>query len=147
MTKPIFREPKIGDRVILIDDESEGVIKQITIAGGPIINFDDGTEAIYTRNQLINLFTYKEKESKMTADDVINILRGGQYPGDYDEVAAANCIENLVKELKDQKNYLKITFEVIIQKIDLCNQLQQKLEDCTCQGGHSEAYLKAKGKL
>jgi len=26
-------------------------------------------------------------------------------------------------------------------------QLKEKLEDCTCQGGHSEAYLKAKGKL
>jgi len=25
--------------------------------------------------------------------------------------------------------------------------LEEKLEDCTCQGGHSEAYLKAKGKL
>ena len=25
-------------------------------------------------------------------------------------------------------------------------QLKEKLEDCTCQGGHSEAYLKAKGK-
>jgi peptidoglycan hydrolase CwlO-like protein len=26
-------------------------------------------------------------------------------------------------------------------------QLRSDLEDCTCQGGHSEAYLKAKGKL
>lgn len=25
--------------------------------------------------------------------------------------------------------------------------LKEQLEDCTCQGGHSEAYLKAKGKL
>ena len=25
--------------------------------------------------------------------------------------------------------------------------LEEKLEDCTCQGGHSKAYLKAKGKL
>jgi hypothetical protein len=83
----------------------------------------------------------------MTPDEVIHILDEGEYPGYYDEVAAVDCIKNLVKELKDQKNYLKITFEIIIQKIDLCNQLQQKLEDCTCQGGHSQAYLKAKGKL
>jgi predicted RNase H-like nuclease (RuvC/YqgF family) len=26
-------------------------------------------------------------------------------------------------------------------------QLREALEDCTCQGGHSEAYLKAKGRL
>ena len=25
--------------------------------------------------------------------------------------------------------------------------LKEQSEDCTCQGGHSEAYLKAKGKL
>ena len=25
--------------------------------------------------------------------------------------------------------------------------LEQQLEDCVCQGGHSEAYLKAKGRL
>jgi hypothetical protein len=25
--------------------------------------------------------------------------------------------------------------------------LKEALQDCTCQGGHSEAYLKAKGKL
>ena len=24
--------------------------------------------------------------------------------------------------------------------------LKEQLEDCTCQGGHSEAYLKVKGK-
>jgi hypothetical protein len=27
------------------------------------------------------------------------------------------------------------------------NELEEDLKDCTCQGGHSEAYLKAKGKL
>jgi hypothetical protein len=26
-------------------------------------------------------------------------------------------------------------------------EIQQLKEDCTCQGGHSEAYLKAKGRL
>lgn len=25
--------------------------------------------------------------------------------------------------------------------------LKSQLEDCTCQGGHSQAYLKAKGRL
>jgi hypothetical protein len=26
------------------------------------------------------------------------------------------------------------------------NELEEQLEDCTCQGGHSEAYLKAKDR-
>jgi hypothetical protein len=58
----VSREPKIGDRVILLDDESEGVIESLSIAGGPRINFDDGAYGNYTRLELITLFAYKEKE-------------------------------------------------------------------------------------
>ena len=58
----VSREPKIGDRVILLDDESEGVIESLSIAGGPRINFDDGCYGNYTRIELITLFAYKEKE-------------------------------------------------------------------------------------
>jgi len=58
----VFREPKIGDRVILIDDESEGVIEGLSIAGGARINFDDGCYGNYTRVELITLFAYKESE-------------------------------------------------------------------------------------
>jgi hypothetical protein len=58
----ISREPKIGDRVILLDDESEGVIESLSIAGGPRINFDDGAYGNYTRLELVSLFAYKEKE-------------------------------------------------------------------------------------
>ena len=58
----VSREPKIGDRVILLDDESEGVIESLSIAGGPRINFDDGCYGNYTRFELITLFAYKESE-------------------------------------------------------------------------------------
>ena len=58
----VSREPKIGDRVILLDDESEGVIESLSIAGGPRINFDDGCYGNYTRVELITLFAYKESE-------------------------------------------------------------------------------------
>ena len=58
----VSREPKIGDRVILLDDESEGVIESLSIAGGPRINFDDGCYGNYTRFELISLFAYKESE-------------------------------------------------------------------------------------
>ena len=57
----VSREPKIGDRVILLDDESEGVIESLSIAGGPRINFDDGCYGNYTRFELISLFAYKER--------------------------------------------------------------------------------------
>ena len=61
----VSREPKIGDRVILLDDESEGVIESLSIAGGPRINFDDGCYGNYTRIELITLFAYKESEWEM----------------------------------------------------------------------------------
>ena len=58
----VSREPKIGDRVILIDDESEGVIVSLSIGGNAAINFDDGCYGNYTRVELITLFAYKESE-------------------------------------------------------------------------------------
>ena len=54
-------EPKVGDRVILLDDESEGIIESLSIAGGPRINFDDGCYGNYTKVELITLFAYKER--------------------------------------------------------------------------------------
>ena len=32
------------------------------------------------------------------------------------------------------------------QQAEEIEQLKAELEDCTCQGGHSQAYLKVKGK-
>ena len=58
----VSREPKIGDRVILIDDESEGVIVSLSIGGNAAINFDDGCYGNYTKVELITLFAYKESE-------------------------------------------------------------------------------------
>jgi len=45
--------------------------------------------------------------SEMTIDEVIDILEGGQYPGYYDEVAAANCVKNLVKENEELKEEIQ----------------------------------------
>ena len=58
----VSREPKIGDRVILLDDESEGVIESLSINGYAAINFDDGCYGNYTKFELISLFAYKESE-------------------------------------------------------------------------------------
>ena len=58
----VSREPKIGDRVILLDDESEGIIESLSINGYAAINFDDGAYGNYTRVELITLFAYKESE-------------------------------------------------------------------------------------
>ena len=60
----------------------------------------------------------------MTANELIEIIESEEYNPFFEEIS---------DRLRQQE-----------QEIE---QLKEKLEDCTCQGGHSEAYLKAKGKL
>ena len=55
-------------------------------------------------------------------------------------LAAANMLQDQAKQIER----LKEDISEYQQEIE---QLRSDLEDCTCQGGHSEAYLKAKGKL
>jgi hypothetical protein len=53
-------------------------------------------------------------------------------------------IENAVVILKQQEQKItKLEKDLFM----LQKHYDQLCEDCTCQGGHSEAYLKAKGKL
>jgi len=58
----------------------------------------------------------------------------------------------LADEIEDYEYEIGVKFSKTIgtmlrQQAQEIEQLKEKLEDCTCQGGHSEAYLKAKGKL
>jgi prefoldin subunit 5 len=48
---------------------------------------------------------------------------------------------------KESAEYLTDAATLIRQQQAEIEALKEQLEDCTCQGGHSEAYLKAKGKL
>jgi uncharacterized coiled-coil protein SlyX len=41
---------------------------------------------------------------------------------------------------------IKMANEQLVKQQDEIEALKEQLEDCTCQGGHSQAYLKAKGK-
>jgi hypothetical protein len=56
-------------------------------------------------------------------------------------------IKNLNKLLRDKDINIEYLREKLIASIDDIKTLKTELKDCTCQGGHSEAYLKAKGKL
>ena len=53
-------------------------------------------------------------------------------------------IQQQAKEIEQLKANLHNVIVLSAKKIE---QLEQDAKDCTCQGGHSEAYLKAKGKL
>jgi hypothetical protein len=67
----------------------------------------------------------KPSYMEWTPNELANVLRN--WIGNRDQLlAAANMLQDQAQEIK---------------------QLKQDAKDCTCQGGHSEAYLKAKGKL
>jgi hypothetical protein len=62
----------------------------------------------------------------MTPDEVIHILDGGEYPGYYDEVAAVDCIKNLVKEIEQLNFVLKNLVLATNKKI---NELEEEIEN------------------
>jgi hypothetical protein len=58
----------------------------------------------------------------------------------------------LADEIEDYEYEIGVKFSKTIgtmlrQQAQEIEELKEALQDCTCQGGHSEAYLKAKGKL
>ena len=72
-------------------------------------------------------------------------------------ISLQNKVEEQEKEIAQLKDELGIKYASIALQLKAVNkikeqakeieQLKQDAKDCTCQGGHSEAYLKAKGKL
>ena len=58
----------------------------------------------------------------------------------------AKEIEELKEDLKNRNINIEYLKEKLIASIDNIKTLKAELEDWTCQGGHSEAYLKVKGK-
>jgi hypothetical protein len=80
-----------------------------------------------------------------TPNELADALRN--WIGNKDQLlAAANMIQDQAQEielLKKTDNFLSIRVINLSQEI---TQLKQDAKDCTCQGGHSESYLKAKGR-
>ena len=61
---------------------------------------------------------------------------------------SANKLADELQEL-DSKLHLIELFKsatMLRQQAEEIEWLKEQLEDCTCQGGHSQAYLKVKGK-
>ena len=62
----------------------------------------------------------------------------------YDEVMLRREQQAEIGFYKQDADKYKLKCESQQAEIEA---LKEQSEDCTCQGGHSEAYLKAKGKL
>jgi hypothetical protein len=50
--------PKVGDRVVCLDDESLGTVVYLTAGGSPEIKFDDGSHGTYMLREFAELFGY-----------------------------------------------------------------------------------------
>jgi hypothetical protein len=57
---------------------------------------------------------------------------------------SADMLKQQAQEIEDFRFVLRNLTLATSKKI---GELEADLEGCTCQGGHSEAYLKIKGKL
>jgi hypothetical protein len=53
-----MRMPKVGDRVVCIEDESFGTVVYLTAGGSPEIKFDDGSHGTYMLREFAELFGY-----------------------------------------------------------------------------------------
>ena len=53
-----MRLPKVGDKVICLEDESLGTVESLTAGGSPDIVFDDGSRGTYLLREFAELFGY-----------------------------------------------------------------------------------------
>ena len=53
-----MRMPKVGDKVICLEDESLGTVESLTAGGSPDILFDDGSHGTYLLREFAELFGY-----------------------------------------------------------------------------------------
>jgi hypothetical protein len=59
LVQPVaMRMPKVGDRVVCIEDESLGTVVYLTAGGSPEIKFDDGSHGTYMVREFAELFGY-----------------------------------------------------------------------------------------
>ena len=59
-----MRMPKVGDKVICLEDESLGEVVSLTAGGSPDITFDDGTRGTYLLREFAELFGYAEQRQQ-----------------------------------------------------------------------------------
>jgi hypothetical protein len=61
-----MRIPKVGDKVICIEEDSLGTVAYLTAGGSPEIKFDDGSHGTYMLREFAELFRYA---TNVDADD------------------------------------------------------------------------------
>ena len=81
-----MRMPKVGDKVICLEDESFGEVVSLTGGGSPDITFDDGTRGTYLLREFAELFGYAEQRQQQ-AEPRTREGFNDWWDGDYDDSA------------------------------------------------------------
>ena len=111
-----MRMPKVGDKVICLEDESFGEVVSLTGGGSPDITFDDGSRGTYLLREFAELFGYVAPPQQqaefdcprcghvcsqrpwvgLTEDEVLDVFK------DRNVMAFSRAIEDKLKEKNDQ---------------------------------------------
>ena len=75
-----MRMPRVGDRVICLEDESLGEVVSLTAGGSPDIVFDDGSRGTYRLSEFAELFGYVAAQGDKASFN-------NWWNGDYDDSA------------------------------------------------------------
>jgi hypothetical protein len=74
-----MRMPKVGDKVVCIEDESLGTVVYLTAGGSPEIKFDDGSHGTYMLREFAELFGYTTPPAAPVQEPVAKIKRIDEY--------------------------------------------------------------------
>ena len=82
-----MRMPKVGDKVICLEDESLGEVVSLTAGGSPDVTFDDGSRGTYMLREFAELFGYVNspapQRKPLTANEILNLMPSS-IPAEYD---------------------------------------------------------------
>ena len=99
-----MRMPKVGDRVVCIEDEDSGIVQSLTAGGSPEIKFDDGSHGTYLLREFAELFRYADTTPQakewvgLTADELNAISDRMKTWNSFQITDIYFAIEGLLKE-------------------------------------------------
>lgn len=98
-----MRMPKVGDKVICLEDESLGEVVSLTGGGSPDITFDDGTRGTYLLREFAELFGYvaaPQQQAEPPQRQWVGLTKVQQddFADAYGSYEAVCAIEQALKE-------------------------------------------------
>ena len=99
-----MRMPKVGDKVVCIEDESLGTVVYLTAGGSPEIKFDDGSHGTYMLREFAELFGYTTPPAAqrqwvgLTDEERMDILLNLNWDKKLSHMDTALAIEAKLKE-------------------------------------------------